>query len=512
VKRIGIDVGGTNTDAVLLDGTRVVASIKTPTTEDVTSGVHNALDGIIQKAGAGAYEASAVIIGTTHFINAVVERKRLNKVAAVRVCLPASASIPPLSDWPADLRSLVGGESYLLPGGFEVDGREIAPFDDRMMRDVAKRIADSDVRAVAISSVFSPLRGEHEERAAAILQDICPEIAITQSRHLGRIGLLERENVAIMNAALHDLARTTTAALREAVAASGLGARLLLTQNDGTIMSVETAEQMPVFCFSSGPTNSMRGAAFLSGIEDAIVIDVGGTTSDIGVLKRGFPRVANTVVEIGGVRTLFRMPDVLSLAFGGGTRIHQDPLRLGPDSVAFRLLKEARAFGGATLTATDFAVARGRIDIGDRACVSDLDNNLFDWFDTEVRQLIENGVESVKTQAGDAVVIAVGGGAPLIPEKLKGVSELVFVENYDVANAVGAGMAQISGDVDQVFSNIGREGAIEAATAIAKRRALDSGADSDTLKIVDVEDLPLAYMPGDHRRVRVRVAGELRGL
>ena len=81
----------------------------------------------------------------------------------------------------------------------------------------------------------------------------------------------------------------------------------------------------------------MRGAAFLSGIEDGVVVDVGGTTTDIGCLQAGFPREANNVVEVGGVRTLFRMPDLLSIGLGGGTEISADTLAIGPGSVGYRL-------------------------------------------------------------------------------------------------------------------------------------------------------------------------------
>lgn len=509
MKRIGIDVGGTNTDAALLDGSTVVASVKTPTTADVTSGVIAALSGLSERTGDATRDASAVIIGTTHFVNAVVERKRLNRVAAVRICLPASSSLPPFVDWPADLRELVRAGVHLLPGGYEVDGREIAPFDDRRMEEVAREIADSGVGAVAVSSVFSPLRADHELRAAEILARHCPDAVVTLSRDLGRIGLLERENVALMNAALTDLARLTTRAFRGAIEQSGLKARLYLSQNDGTVMSAETAERNPVLCFSSGPTNSMRGAAFLSGLSDATVIDVGGTTSDIGVLTNGFPRQANTVVEIGGVRTLFQIPDVLSLPLGGGTRVRRDPDRLGPDSLGYRLISEGRVFGGEVLSATDVAVAAGMAAIGDRSRVGDIDDGLKSWFAGEVREMLENGVDAMKTRAGDVPVIAVGGGSFLVPPKMRGVSEVIFVEHHEVANAVGAAMAQISGEVDQIFNGMSREAAIEAASGLAHERAVAGGADPLSLQTVEVEDIPLAYMPGDSRRIRVRVAGDL---
>lgn len=507
--RIGIDVGGTNTDAALLDDERVVATVKTPTTEDVTSGVREALRRILEAGGPAALTARAVMVGTTHFVNAVVERRDLERVAVLRLCLPASASVLPFADWPADLRDLVRSEVVLLPGGHEIDGREIAPFDEAATREAARRVADAGIRSVAISAVFSALRPDHEERAAEIVRDLVPGARITLSKDLGRIGLLERENVTIVNGALGELAARTTAAFRTAIAESGIDARLYLTQNDGTVMSAETAERYPVLCFASGPTNSMRGAAFLSGLRDAAVVDVGGTTSDIGILANGFPREANTVVEVGGVRTLFRMPDVVSLPLGGGTRVRTAPFRLGPDSLGFRLTERGRVFGGPDLCATDVAVARGLVALGDAARVGDLDESLAARVVAEAARLLEDGVDRMKTQAGDIPLIAVGGGSFLVPPALAGVSDVVVVPHHDVANAIGAAIAQVSGEVDQVLVDMSREEAIDHATALAHRRAEAAGATPGTLEVVDVEEIPLAYMPGSSRRVRVRVAGRL---
>ena len=126
------------------------------------------------------------------------------------------------------------------------------------------------------------------------------------------------------------------------------------------------ARRLPVYSFASGATNSMRGAAYLSGLSDAMVVDVGGTTTDVGQLKLGFPREANSVVKVGGVRTLFRMPDLLSIGLGGGSHVSLDPLKVGPVSVGYRLMKDAVAFGGTQLTTTDVAIASGRLPIGAR--------------------------------------------------------------------------------------------------------------------------------------------------
>ena len=144
-----------------------------------------------------------------------------------------------------------------------------------------------------------------------------------------------------------------------------------MSQNDGTLMSPELAARFPVLTFASGPTNSIRGGGLLSGLDDCIVVDIGGTTTDVGVLSAGFPRESSVAVDIGGVRTNFRMPDVLSIGLGGGSRVRSadGATTVGPDSVGFRLTSEALVFGGSTLTATDIAVASGRAQIGDAARV-----------------------------------------------------------------------------------------------------------------------------------------------
>ena len=529
-RRIGIDVGGTNTDAVLLEDSTVVGAVKTPTTADVTTGITRALADLVTQAPQ-AREATVAMIGTTHFTNAVVQRRDLDRVAAIRIGLPSGASLPPFVDWPEDLAALVRGEVVMLEGGHEFDGRPLVPFDTKGMRAAARRIRAAGIGSVAIASVFSPLNASCEEDAAAILREECPDVAVTLSHRLGRIGLLERENATLLNACLIALAKKTTRAFADALRASGIAAPLYLTQNDGTVMLAQVAEAFPVYSFASGPTNSMRGAAFLSkrwtrdGHEpsstgtidgrgpsrmvDALVIDVGGTTTDIGSLRHGFPREANDVVEIGGVRTLFRMPDLLSLGLGGGTVVLNDPLRIGPTSVGFRLTEQALVFGGDVLTVTDIAVAAGLIDLGDRKRVATLSPALVNGVLARIRTMIEEGVDRMKTDASDAPLIAVGGGSFLVPARLAGVSEVVNVAHQAVANAVGAAIAQVSGEVDQIFQDLSRDDAIARARQLAEDKAVDAGADRTTLTVVEVEDLPLAYLPGNSLRTRVRVVGEI---
>jgi N-methylhydantoinase A/oxoprolinase/acetone carboxylase beta subunit len=509
MSRIGIDVGGTNTDAVLLDGSSVVHSVKTPTTSDVTAGVVTALAELTRYPEIARRAIDGVVIGTTHFVNAVVQRRDLTHIAAVRIGLPASASLPPFCDWPEDLAERVRGGVFMLEGGHDYDGRPIVPFDETGMRRVARQIRESGIRSVAVASIFSPLDPSCEERARAILSEECPDANVTMSHRLGRIGLLERENAALLNAALIDLARATVAGFIEAISASGIAAPLFLTQNDGTVMQAEMATALPVMSFASGATNSMRGAAFLSGLSDAMVIDVGGTTTDIGQLRRGFPREANSVVEVGGVRTLFRMPDLLSIGLGGGSLVETDPIAVGPKSVGYRLIEESLVFGGSTLTATDAAVAAGIVRIGDSRAVAHLPRDVVKGTLDKARVTIEDCVDRMKADARESPLIAVGGGAFLVPDRLAGISQVLRVPNGDCANAVGAAIAQISGETDQIYRDLSRSEAIAAAETQARDRAVAAGADRDTLQTVDVEDMPLAYLPGNALRLRVRVAGEM---
>ncbi|MGU3400643.1 hydantoinase/oxoprolinase N-terminal domain-containing protein [Brucellaceae bacterium D45D] len=509
MKRIGIDVGGTNTDAVLIDGNQVISAVKFPTTSDVMQGVVNAIGKVMADQPTDASPIDAVMIGTTHFTNAVVERARLERIGAIRIAMPAGASLPPMVDWPEDLRDEVKPLSFMVEGGHEYDGRPLVPLDKSAIRDAAMKIRDAGITSIGISALFSPLTTKCEDEAAEIVRSIIPDARITLSSSLGRIGLLERENVTLLNAALQNLGRTTVSAFENALKQAGISAPFYLTQNDGTVVLAEVAAANPVYSFASGPTNSMRGAAFLTGLKEAMVIDVGGTTSDVGCLVGGFPREANNVVEVGGVRTLFRMPDLLPMALGGGTIIDPETLKIGPRSVGYRITEKALVFGGDTLTTTDIAVAAGRVEIGDRDRVKHLDKAMVAELLKRIGTMVEDGVDRMKTSAEGVKVIAVGGGAFLIPEKLKGVSEVLNVEHAGVANALGAAMAQVSGEVDQVFSGLSRDEAIAEASRLARERAIVAGAKEDTIELLDTEDIPIAYLPGDSRRVRVKVVGDI---
>ena len=507
---IGVDVGGTNTDAVLMDGINLAGAVKVPTSADVTTGIVASLTELLHHLPRNS-RVDAVMVGTTHFTNALLEQRDLSPTAVVRLSLPATHLLPPLVDWPDGLKDAVGGFSYMIGGGHEFDGREIAPLDRAELRRAVREMKGHGVRAVAVSGVFSPVNSAHEREARDIILEEAPELRVCISNENGRMGLLERENAAVLNACLGDIAARTIDGIAGALQALGIDAPLYMSQNDGTLMDSEFALSFPVLTISSGPTNSMRGASYLSGVADGIVVDVGGTSTDVGALVKGFPREAAVAVQLAGVRTNFRMPDMVSIPLGGGTIVDPDPFRMGPESVGYRLTDEALVFGGATLTTTDLAVADGRASVGDSGLVAGLDPLLVSRAMGEIQRRVEDAIDRVKLSSGDVPVILVGGGSVLISEALGGASRVLRPEHAGVANAIGAAIAQVGGQVERVYSleTHGRAEAIADCTAAAVARAVAAGADPESTEVVEIDEVPLSYVPSNATLVRVKAVGKL---
>ncbi|WTX00900.1 hydantoinase/oxoprolinase family protein (plasmid) [Streptomycetaceae bacterium NBC_01309] len=511
--RIGIDVGGTNTDAVLMRGNEVLGAVKRPTTTNVTLGIVEALQALAHLAPKHG-PAWAVMIGTTHFTNAIVEARRLTPTACVRLGLPATAAIPPMTEWPQHLSEAIGVHRYLCHGGHEFDGREISPLDPDEIKRAAHDMLEKGVRAVAISSVFSPVNADQERLVAELLRSECPDLRVSLSHELGRIGLLERENAAIVNASLSELADATVDGFHSALAQAGIDAPVYLSQNDGTLMDVEYARRYPVATFASGPTNSMRGAALLSGLSDCAVVDIGGTTSDVGMIVQGFPRPAGAAVDVGGVRTNFRMPDVLATGLGGGSivrRAEDGRVTVGPDSVGYRINREARIFGGDVLTASDLAVAAGIADFGDRVLVADLDRDLVKAGLDHIATRVSTAVDRMRTSSEQLPVVLVGGGSAILGDSLPDFDDVVRPDHFAVANAIGAAIAQVGGEVDRVYSlgDRTRRQVLDHAREEAADKAVAAGARPESVRIVDVDEVPMAYLPGNALRIRVKAVGDL---
>jgi N-methylhydantoinase A/oxoprolinase/acetone carboxylase beta subunit len=513
--RLGIDVGGTNTDAVIMDSAdRVLAKAKVPGTPDITGGILAAIDSVLRAPGTDPGRITHVMLGTTHATNAVLERRKLRRIAVIRIGGPATHSIRPMFGWPRDLTDAISAGAVIVDGGIEFDGRDLAPPDtDAIARFLGEVAGLAD--GVAITSVFAPFSARHELLAAEVVKRELGEIHVSLSHEVGSLGLLERENATILNGALAGLARDVTLAMQEALLARKLKPTTFFAQNDGTLMALDQALRYPVLTIGSGPANSVRGAAFLTGTADALVADVGGTSTDVGVLVNGFPRESSQGVEIGGIRTNFRMPDLVTIALGGGTVVSaaSGGVSVGPQSVGYLLEHEALVFGGATPTLTDSAVAAGRAELGDPGLVGRRRGMLRTAL-SQADSMLADAIDRVKTARGDRALIAVGGGSILVPDRIPGVSEVIRPAHFDAANAVGAAIAAVSGQVDRIFhlGGGGRNAVLDEARDEARERAIAAGADPGTVQIVELEEIPLAYLNSPAVRVRVKAAGTLGGL
>lgn len=513
--KLGIDVGGTNTDAVLInEDLQVKAEIKYPTSEDIYDGIVCAVREILQVSGVNKEEISMAMLGTTQCTNAIVERKHLAPIGILRIGAPATLGIPPMVDWAEDIRAIAKSVA-VIGGGFEYDGKELAPFDEEAAAEFFRKIKGK-VESVAISCVFSTVRNDHELRAAQICREIMgPDVRISISSEIGSMGLIERENATILNAALCRVAERFTDGFARSLKEEGVtGAALYLSQNDGTLMTMEYAKKYPILTVACGPTNSIRGASYLSRIQNAVVIDVGGTTTDLGVIQNGFPRESSVAVTIGGVRTNFRMPDVFSIGLGGGSVVHEKEdgtVTVGPDSVGYRITEKALVFGGDVMTATDIAVRLGMAEIGDREKVSHIDPDFAKKAMDVIKEMVEEGIDAMKVSSQDVEVIMVGGGSIILPKELEGTSRSLNPEHAQTANAIGSAISKVSGTYEKLldFDVVPREEALAQARKEAIAMAVDAGAVEETVEIIDVEDVPLAYYPGNTNRVKIKAAGDL---
>lgn len=412
--------------------------------------------------------------------------------------------------------------------GLEIDGREISSLNPEQIKDTVRAIQAAGVHRVAIVGVFSPLdhRGMHEEACKKLMLGLEPTLSAVCSHSIGGLGLLERENATILNASILTLARRTVNAFCQAMAKLQLSCPLYLTQNDGTLTDAVTAAELPIKTFASGPTNSMTGAVYLAGLDhgtgpshadtQVLVVDVGGTTSDIcALLPSGFPRQAANFVEVGGVRTAFSMPEVLSIGLGGGSRVAlsetSDAVSVGPESVGHGLTSQALVFGGEVITATDIVVASGAAEIGDPSKVQHLSSSLVSAARAQIKKLLERAVDNMKVSDLPATLLLVGGGSVVRMDPLEGVAACIIPPHHDSANAVGAAIAKVAGEIDiiEILADRDERMVLEGAKRMAVEVAVARGADREDVKIVEVDQIPLQYVTNRATRLVIKAVGKL---
>lgn len=529
---IGIDVGGTNTDSVMIDPDQfesenrgVLAYNKSSTTADVSDGISMSIQKLFE--GDVKYEPKdvlAVTIGTTHFINAVIEqdKARLQSVGVIRLCGPYGKGSFPYSDFPSGLTKIIKSHVGYVNGGHRVDGYEIQPLDEEAVLKNALEIKSKGIKSVAIVGIFSLIDKTHEVRAAELVRLIIPDANIVMSHTVSGIGLLARENASILNASIMAFAAKIIGSFIKSVRTLGFSCPVLLTQNDGTVLTTEEALATPIRTFSSGATNSMRGAAFLcsrEGIQgqSIMVVDIGGTTTDVGLLlPSGFPRQCSSHAEVGGVRMNFSMPHVESIGLGGGSIVRQEKgnVTVGPDSVGCDITSKAKVFGGDILTATDVSIAQGKAVFGvdDNSKVqSSCDQRLKNGFESEVKIKLERVIDRMRTSPDPLPVLLVGGGSFISPLELRGASQVLRPPYYQVANAIGAAMGKLSALIHRIESLNSIDEKDEVITRITKQVTNDivaKGALESSVMVVNLSYDPIPYVDRTYS-FEIKVVGDI---
>ncbi len=423
--RLGLDTGGTFTDAVLLaDGRRVIASAKALTTPwNLAVGIGNAIRAVLELAGgASRADVGLVSVSTTLATNAVVE-SRFSPVCTLLIGFD-----DPMAERSGLQRPGTGGVVVRVPGGHSATGEESAGLDEGAVR---KAVADHEVRveAFAVAANFSVRNPAHELRARKIIRSLSPKPVTCAHELSSRLDAPRRALTAALNARLTPQIRHLIEALARVIKEESIDAPLMIVKGDGSLMKAEIALEYPVETILSGPAASVVGAGFLTGLSDFFVSDMGGTTTDIAVVTGGRPVISGEGALVGAWRTMVEAVDVRTSGLGGDSEVNfdrQHRLCVGPRK-AMPLSLLAQSFPSALAAlrkiadlerlpayATQFAYRHP--DRSLPAHLSALERRIWDALGLEPRPVSElvrsgSGLEALRRLA-DAGLATVSGFTP----------------------------------------------------------------------------------------------------
>ncbi|MGQ9552997.1 MAG: hydantoinase/oxoprolinase N-terminal domain-containing protein [Anaerolineae bacterium] len=326
---LGIDTGGTFTDAAIVDmrTNTVVAAAKSPTTRhDLSEGIINA----VKRLPAETLDRVGLVsLSTTLATNAIVEG---NGAPTCLVLIGYDQGL--ISAYNLD-RLLPTANVVYIGGGHTTVGQEKEPLDEDALVQVAQRCVGS-VSAVAVSGFFSVRNPEHELRAKAILGRLTG-LPVTCGHELAmELDSVLRAATCALNASLVPLLRDLMVSVQRALVALGIDAPVMVVRGDGSLMRVEMALERPVETILSGPAASVIGAQALTGLKDMLVVDIGGTTTDLAVVRNGLPQLNDEGARVGRWRTLVRAVQTTSSGLGGDSQVTLNgakPLQVGPRRV-----------------------------------------------------------------------------------------------------------------------------------------------------------------------------------
>lgn len=552
---IWMDVGGTNTHSVLAaiyaDATATVLNTNdTPTTLDIHSGILNGTNSLFcDKTTHLKSKINSITIGTTHFVNNVLEARGINQVLVLQLGAPAITAIPALTGWPSELAELIGEHVYTCKGGFEYDGKPISELDVNEIQNYIDAAYKGGVRHAAVIGVFSMLKPEQELEIARYCT--VKGMHVTCSHQVGDLDRLARANATILNAGLqikfNEFLRSVQTGLLQARLSH---CNIYYCLNDGTCTTMD--KLMPIRTYGSGTTNSVLGGKFLTTLventelatapvidlrspnnllKNLLIVDIGGSSTDVGGTKHGAP-INTFSAKIGEIKCNMRGALKYSIAWGGGSAIEVDELgnvtSFAKHSVAYNLTQDAVCCGGNVLTPTCIAVAKNRIQFGDIENVNQwLEQNQhvnIDNIEDHINRILAKVINKFLIQFIDVEninIMIVGGGAHIIDPKK--ILELLDIKKVELCatpklsqstNALGAGGGLISGTALRIFTlddDAQKPEFTKQIRDLARQQACENGADSEgTFREDFLSTHKLMYLDGKRLRLACTMVGDLR--
>ncbi|NPV04737.1 MAG: hydantoinase/oxoprolinase family protein [Syntrophaceae bacterium] len=460
---LGIDVGGTHTDAVLLDNFQVKKKTKVPTNQrHLVSSLIGVMDDILRDEDLSALER--VVFSTTLSTNAIVQGKT-DRVGMIVASGPGLA--------PEDLR--ISEDMRFVSGYVSNRGIEVAPIKKGEVEEAAAGLKASGIAHLGVVCKFSTRNPAHENQIGELVRSGFRHVSLGH-RMSGNLNFRRRIATTYLNASVHDLYSRFVDEILEFAARAGIKAPLYILKADGGTFEIRRSAEQPVQTILSGPAASVMGILSLADCAgaDAVAVDMGGTTTDIALLADGVPLLEPLGVTIEGHRTLIRGLKTRSLGLGGDSRVRVDDGRLviGP-----RREGPAAAFGGPWPTPTDAMIVLGLTRIGDAAKaqtavaeiagklnlpVAEAARAIFEKTCRDIASAVDAMVEEVNNKPVYTIhellegktlrpkrLFIVGGPAGAVASRLGELlgCEAVIPRDAEVANAYGAALARTTAEI-----------------------------------------------------------------
>ncbi len=541
---IGLDVGGTHTDVVLLGQEGLLRQVKVPTKpSDLFATVLTGLEKITE--GIDLAKISRAVLSTTLATNRIVQ----NRIPEVGMIVSAGPGMDPAL-------FNTGPHYYTVAGGIDHRGREIAPIDSKAVNAAADALEKAGIKYVGVVSKFSTRNPAHETAIVELIGDRFEKVFMGHQIS-GNLNFPRRIATTFLNAAIYPIHKEFFEAVEKSLKEKGLNVPIRLLKPDGGNMRFEASIDHPAQTVLSGPAASVMGSvAFAPKDEECLVLDIGGTTTDMAVLVNGVPLLDPMGTTIGEHKTLIRSLDTVSIGIGGDSavRVSDGKLTIGPDRMGV-----AMAFGGPTATPTDAVVLLGIGDGGDLdkaregiqpiADALGLDveataQRIFDQSCQAILDAAQSMIERINAKPVYTVhelweghrlqprhILVLGGPAPWFAKGLERLSEdrVTVVPRWAVANAIGAGLARTTCEVTffadtereiatapeenlvaMIPSDYSQEDAIATTLDLLRRKAIGRGADPKHLELEVVEAMSFNmvrgfYTTGKNIRVMAQV-------